>query len=361
MGSGPVVARAESRSVQLRILCPGLLGPVGGPQSALDPLLGPLPALDRLLDRADRESTQGDDPLEILAAAFGLAPPAGGDLPSAALSRLADAPDRPPQGFWLHADPVHLRADRDRLLVFAGPRLGIEAEEASGLAAAFNVHFASDGLALEVTDPGRWYLHAEVPPEIVTTPIHRVAGGPADPHLPRGPGAGVWTRLQTEAQMLFHDHPVNRVRESAGRPLISGLWTWGGGVLREVAAAGHRLVVADHPLARGLARAAGAEARPIDGWRPGGSPAPAEVLMFWDRPWWPAIDGDTDGWRSAVVALDAWLAAPLEMLRRGALRALVLEDGRGTRFVATRGGLRRFWRRGGGLGARIDREGAPRV
>jgi hypothetical protein len=347
--------------VELRILCPGLFGQVPLMEPPLGPTLGPLPTLDRLLDRADLEAIPGDDPLEILAAVFGITPPAGGDLPSAALSRLSDVPDRSPQGFWLHADPVHLRADRDRLLAFAGPRLGIEDAEARALMAAFNAHFASDGLALEVTDPGRWYLHAEVPPEIVTTPIHRVAGGPVDPHLPGGAGAGVWTRLQTEAQMLFHDHPVNRVRESAGRPMISGLWTWGGGVLPEVAAAGHRLVVADHPLARGLARAAGAEIQPIDGWRPGGSPAPAEVLVFWDRPWWPALDGDSDGWRSALVALDTWLAAPLEMLGRGALSALVLEDGRGTRFVATRGGLRRFWRRGGGLGARIEREGAPRV
>ena len=38
------------------------------------------------------------------------------DVPIAAVCRLLDAKERP-QGHWLRADPVHLHADRDRLVL----------------------------------------------------------------------------------------------------------------------------------------------------------------------------------------------------------------------------------------------------
>lgn len=341
--------------MDLRIICPGLLGPY----PAFDRPLGALPALDRLLQRADRQPRPERDPLESLASTFGLVRPERGDLPSAPLSLLADDPRKAVEGYWLHADPVHLRADRDRLLLFAGPSLGIEDSESRALADAFNAHFGADGLSLLVTAAGRWYLRVASPPGVATTPVHRVAGGPVDPHLPRGAGASAWARLQTEAQMLFHGHGVNQARESAGRPVISGLWTWGGGSLPRLPDAPNRLVVADHPFARGLASAATAESVPLGGWVPGKNRAPAEVLVFWDRLWWPGIEGDSDRWLSAVIDLDTFLASAVSALGSGGLRAIVLEDGGGTRFETTRLGLRRFWRRRGGLAAWIDRTKAP--
>ena len=143
------------------LICPGLVGPPdlefgSGP---------PTPALDRLLSRADCRETPPRDPLETLAAAFDLtpvtacqsppaveprhsdrlpnsgardgprhagpgpqdeAPPATGpdrDLPTAAICLSTEAPDLARDGCWFHADPVHLRADRDRLVLFAGPSI----------------------------------------------------------------------------------------------------------------------------------------------------------------------------------------------------------------------------------------------
>ena len=70
--------------------------------------------------------------------------------------------------------------------------------------------------------------------------------------------------------MLFYGHPVNRAREAAGRPVISGVWTWGGGVLPTVAG-GPALTIADHPLGIGLARAGGGAAQALEALSAAGS------------------------------------------------------------------------------------------
>jgi hypothetical protein len=105
----------------VHLICPGLLGPIEYGAGALPPT----PALDRLLSRARGEQTEAWDPLETLAVAFGLAPRPEADLPSAPLCLLALGQTPGPGTCWFHADPVHLRPDRDRLLLFAGPALQI--------------------------------------------------------------------------------------------------------------------------------------------------------------------------------------------------------------------------------------------
>lgn len=148
--------------MDLTLICPGLFGPID-PRSRG---LAPTPALDRLLSRADGAAAGPRDPLETLAGAFGLVRTPGADLPSAALCLLADAPDLDPSGFWFHADPVHLRPDRDRLLLFGGPALGVHEDEAAALAQSFNAHFAADGLALAAPRPDRWYLRVPGRPDL---------------------------------------------------------------------------------------------------------------------------------------------------------------------------------------------------
>ena len=53
-----------------------------------------------------------------------------------------------------HADPVHLRPDRDRLILFDSRNLGITHEEAGALVGLFNGHFAADGMRLQAPDLG---------------------------------------------------------------------------------------------------------------------------------------------------------------------------------------------------------------
>jgi len=248
---------------------------------------------------------------------------------------------------WFHADPVHLRPDRDRLLLFAGPSLVIGDDEAESLIDAFNGHFAADGLHLLRAGPSSWFLRVPEAPRLRTWAIHRVVDRRVDAYLPWGPDAKAWERWQTEAQMLFFSHPVNEERARLGRPAISGVWTWGGGVLPRVKA-GPELTVADHPLAVGLARAAGGQILRLEGWSPLGDGVPSAdpVLVFWDRLWWPSLEGDAASWRQALQGLETLMGVLLRGLSAGRIRHLVLEDGEGPRLVLSRPGLLRLWRHG---------------
>lgn len=354
---------APPTTTRLRLLCPGLFAPA-------DLLAGralPTPILDRLLVRADGRHDGPCDPFETLAAAFGVRAPVDGDLPLAPLALSALAPELARDGCWFHADPVHLRPDRDRLLLFAGPGLGVEPEESAALVAAFNAHFAADGLHLAAPRPGDWYLRVEAPPRLCTHPLHAVAGRALDRFLPTGPAAPAWNRWQNEAQMLFFQHPVNRTRERAGRPPVSGVWTWGGGVLPRVGG-GPGLTVADHPLARGLARAAGGRCLGLAEWSPtgpaaaghGGGPSAGvgglraeEALVVWDGLWWPSLTGEAEAWCAALRDLESLAAGLWAALAGGRVRAIRLEDGEGAVFALDSRARLRFWRRRGRLRERL--------
>lgn len=322
------------------------------------------PALDRLLARADCLDQQPRDPLAALAAAFTIRPtnrsgpqaatayqpPSGRDLASAPLSLLAEAPHRAHNGVWFHADPVHLHPDRDQLLLFAGPSLALQPAEAAALVDTFNTHFAEEGLSLVAPRPGAWFLRVDSPPDLNTYPLHAVAGRALDGLLPSGADARTWNRWQNEAQMLFYDHPVNLERERQGRPTISGVWTWGGGVLPLVAD-GPDLTIADHPLAAGLARAAGSGLLGLDAlaqrpsaWLESG---PTEVLIFWDALWWPALTGDAETWCAALAGLEALIGRLCAAQAVGQVHSLRLDDGDRRSCTLTAWGRRRLWRRGG--------------
>jgi hypothetical protein len=194
------------------------------------------------------------------------------------------------------------------------------------------------------------------PPELRNWPLHRVQGQGVDGYLPSGPDARAWMRWQNEAQMLFFQHPVNRARETAGRPTIGGVWTWGGGCLPRVPG-GPSLTFADHPLAVGLTRVSGGRVLGLDrltgtaeDWPPAASQS---VLAFWDRLWWPALEGDWDTWGGAAEDLEYLVHRLLADLKAGRLRRLIVEDGTGAQFAVTRTALMRFWRRRGVLRDRI--------
>lgn len=334
----------------VHLICPGLLGPVGLDTATLPPT----PALDRLLSRARAEQAKPRDPLETLAGGFGLRAEPGADLPSAPLCLLGLGQTPEPETCWFHADPVHLRPDRDRLLLFAGPSLEVAPAEAKALVAAFNAQFAADGLHLVAATPSQWFLRVPQVPRLHTQPLHRVVGRPLDAFLPDGADERAWARWQSETQMLFHAHPVNQERERRGRLALSGLWTWGGGTL-PVLKSGPDLTVADHPLALGLAGASGGRSLPLGGWVPSQGLAAESMLVFWGRLWWPMLEGDALAWARALGGLETLVADLSRTLRSGGIQALTLDDGEERRFTLTRAGLLRLWRRRGTLGDWIPR------
>jgi hypothetical protein len=341
---------------RLDLLVPGLFGPVPLPPEDLPAV----PALARLLGRADRSDTPVADPLTALASRFGIRAAPGGDLPSAPYCRLADDPGTDPSGYWMHADPVHLRPDRDQLLLFDARHLGLGQTEADRLTAELNAHFAPDGLRFEAPIPDRWYLRLESPPRVRTSPLHAVAGRGLGPFLPSGEDGPAWIRLLNEAQMLLHHSEVNRAREREGRPAVSGIWPWGGGRAQaQRPEAGYEAVHGGHPFLVGLAQAAGIPVRAMaDG---ADAPIPRQPrearLVFWDALWPAVLDADAGVWSRELVRLDRLVQVLLAGLRDGRVGRVDLDACDGGLFRLTPMALRRFWRRAPAFGDRLSRPG----
>jgi hypothetical protein len=181
------------------------------------------------------------------------------DWPVAPYALLADG-GSPGRHFWMRADPVHLRAGNESIFLSGIPSPGISPAEAQALAETLNRHFG-ERLQVRPVAPARWYARIEPVPEAHTTPPVTAQGGEIRAHLPSGPDAMRLRALMNETQMLLHEHAVNVERESRGELALNSLWFWGGGVIVGPAGRPFSAVIADDPLGRGLALAAGIPAR----------------------------------------------------------------------------------------------------
>jgi hypothetical protein len=330
----------------LTLLCPGLLGPVPSVSEGLPKV----PTIDRLLGRADRAATGFADAATALLCRFGIATGPERDLPTAPLCLLGEPNGECPDGYWLHADPVHLRPDRDRLLLFAGADMAPSRAEADALVTLFNGHFGLDGLRLAAPEPDRWYLHSYRVLDLRTEPLDRVIGGPVPADVPSGADARRWRGLMNEIQMLFFGSEVNRLREHARRPTIGGVWTWGGGILPDSAQNQLDLpdvVIGDDPLTSGLARWSGVEQRSLGEWSHAAFMPGRGVLVLWNRLQAALLERDLSKWSAALVELDARLADIKAEIGRGRLPEILIDPCRGLTYRVSKSALRRFWRRGG--------------
>lgn len=329
---------------ELAILAPGLLGPV-----PLLPEQAPsTPALDLLLKRGQARHEPDADVAKTSLTQYLLQ--RFGARASAPYARIADDPSWGRHGYVLHADPVHLRPDRDQLRLFDARHLGISCDEAEALVQEVSTLLADDGLRLVAPVASRWYLELAEQPQIETRPLETVIGRHIDGFLPTGADAGRWASLMTEVQMLLFQSPVNRDREARGRPAVNALWPSGGAEWQSlVAPAGLNKVCADQPLARGLAAASGLDAIGRDGFcaEPGLLLVEAEMAEG-------MLDADEVSWCSAVVGLEMRAARAMQALRAGVLKALTLDLCDGRQWHLTRSRLRRFWQRPQALAQRLD-------
>ncbi len=332
----------------LHLVVPGLLGPWPLEDRADPAFPRPVaPALEWLLARA----SVGPAPASADAALFrlfGLPAPEDADLPVAAVARLADGAEAD-DGWWLRADPVHLRPDLHGVFLVDARALAIEAAEARALVDAFNQTFADDGLQLDALRPDRWYLRLPADPGVRTHPLESVIGRDIKSLLPHGPAKRRWHALLTEAQMLLHAHPVNRAREDRNRPPINGIWLWGGGV-RPVGARSPAVgLYANDPLTRGLARLAGSAISPVpehaDDWLDAGG-GESESLVVLETTRHDVADGDIATWAEHIAELDHdWFDRCRRWLKTGRLAALHLYPGNGRTYTVTGAARWRFWQR----------------
>ncbi|GLS04091.1 hypothetical protein GCM10007860_12370 [Chitiniphilus shinanonensis] len=297
-----------------------------------------LPALAWLIGRGAREKHLPLDFHSWLAQRYGL--PA---LPVAPLTLALDAPGEE-AGYWLRADPVHLRANRDQLTLSDAAPLAIRPDEAAALVEALNRLLAEDGLRLIAPTPTRWYLCLPRDPGLETTPLHAVIGRDIHPALPRGADALQWHRLLNEIQMLLYTHPVNDARFEAGQPQINSLWLWGGGEspLPSTPEAPSDTVYTADPLVAALTAAGKGRVEPPAGV----DELSATGMVVLDQLADPAGYGDAYAWREAWLALERdWFAPLAARLRRGELEEVALTFPELGLAVETGAGARwRFWR-----------------
>lgn len=311
---------------QLVVVVPGLFA---APTDARSP------ALERLLARSDRPASAPVGFHATLFDVFGAAVPPG-DLPVAALTRVHDM-GIVDQDWWLRADPVHLIADRDRLVMADPTELALTRAEADALVAELMQTYGPDGWLIKAPRADRWYLRPPQAADIRTTPLAEAVGRDIHPLLPQGPDGRAWHTILNEFQILLHAAQANADRERRGLPVVNSVWFWGGGPLPRVTRCDRAAVWSIEPASRAFATLCGCSQHDLPAgftaWR-NAAAAGRHLLVLAPGP------------QPDLAALeDNWFAPLHAALRAGEVARLEILDDAGARFVITPGHTRRWWRR----------------
>ncbi len=174
----------------------------------------------------------------------------------------------PGQG-WARLTPTHWAAGSDQVELRGPESLQLSAEEEADIFAALGSVFDSAGYALHFASPGCWLIQHDSLRELPTLSLDRVIGRPLETWLRPDPAARALRRLQSEAQMLLHTHPVNAQRETRGQWTVNSVWISDSGAL------------------------------------PAALPALQEAPLLCDALRLPALQGDWEAWVAAWAALQA--------------------------------------------------------
>jgi hypothetical protein len=335
----------------LTLVVPGLPGPgAAGTQwwAGLS-----LPALTRFLTRSTPVSPLCAEPAlaPLLFGCFDVSRD-GPDWPAAAITASLDgAGTAAGEGWWLRADPVHLRVDMGELVLVDTAHLQISVAEADMLVAEINAELGDPDPRLQALAGERWYVALDEAQDLATEPPWEVSGGAIGGHMPRGGDAGSWRAWVNDVQMILHGSPVNRERERRRAPAVNSVWPWGGGSIPRVPAGRWRSVSGDNPLVIGLGALAGAEPAGSDGvagakeWL-ARNDLPGDHLLVLDAAYVPIRITDGDAWREFVLEFEEdWMAPLLDALASGLIQSVRLSTGRSRDFRLRRRDLRRWWRR----------------
>lgn len=258
--------------------------------------------------------------------------------------------------YWLRADPVHIRVDRDRALLVDNTLIDLTPDEAKALTATLNQYFAEDSIQFLAAAPKRWYVKLAQTPRLTTYEPSAVAGKDVEQHLPAGADALTWHAVFNEAQMLLHEHRVNTTREARGELPVNSVWFWGGGT--RLAVPGRHFDAAWSDDATAIALAAAADAHtstvPADAatWLDlahGLRHAARSHLIVLGELAGAVAYRDAESWRMRVSALEShWFAPLVRALREHTITQLAIVapgDECCWRFDLARADLLKFWRR----------------
>lgn len=203
-----------------------------------------LPHLSRLLGRLEPAQTWGDDeytlnaPHETVLAALkgwtsrdGLHPMAAhlAGIDGAQPQSPTENPTTASDG-WGLITPCHWLVGSDQISLVDPAALELDEEASRALLEAVRPSFEAEGWTVTWGAPLRWYARHPLLAELPTASLDRVVGRNLELWL-RGldPQARRVRRLQVEAQMLWHEHPVNEAREARRALAVNSFWLSGTG------------------------------------------------------------------------------------------------------------------------------------
>ncbi len=278
-----------------------------------------------------------------------------GDWPVAPITLQTDGTENIKAGddYWLRADPVHLRIERDQIVLADSRLFRISPQEADQLAGLLNRHFSENDQEIVFLPlrPDRWYLRVTKIPPAKTYLLSQVANKGINTLLPFGANNMIWRGLFNEIQMLLHEHPLNQSREARGELAINSTWFWGGGVMPKSLVCPYTHVWSNDILAHALALACGKDHAqlPSDAAAWHQSTASGTHLVVLDALFGKARYGDAYGWRESLKELERnWFAPLWALSKQGKFDQLTLtavNENKTRNFTLRRGDLRKFWRR----------------
>ncbi|WP_414451459.1 regulator [Burkholderia sp. 22PA0099] len=322
------------------------------------PALSALLARARLVERIAGEDFQRTLPHERwLAQRFGAIDGQTDDAPLAPYMLLADG-GTPGDAPWACIEPVHVQIATDHLVLIDPSSLELADAEAAALLDVARPLIEELGVRMQAPHPKRWYVSSASLAELAGAAPLRASGRNIEIWLPHeartGERSRLWMKLQNEVQMAWFGHAVNDAREARRQFSANSIWFHGQGTLRPVRSPFAR-VLSTACATRGLALAAQApaDAPPATFDALAANHADNDdaraTLIELDTLTVPFIQQDWYRWRDALDALERdWFAPALEALRAGRVRELsftLCGDTSATTLAATRGDLRKFWRR----------------
>jgi len=227
----------------LNLVIPISLPPVEHARDLLAQLQAP--AMAKLLCRASLKSkTTGSGLDACLPHERWLAGLTSDNSPSIAATLMAALGLNNETGYWFVLQPVHLHVARDHLVLTDYRHLNLNDSESRTLFDAACPLFEEQNHRLLYGNKDYWFIQADAWADFRTCTPNAACGHNIDVWSPSGGSARAWRRLQNEVQMLWHQHPLNELREQNNQPRLNGLWLWGGSQANE--SSGGLLTLASH-------------------------------------------------------------------------------------------------------------------
>lgn len=170
----------------------------------------------------------------VLAQALGLVDVTTADLAAldgrlpwaAAMSRpLLVSSDTPAAWFA----PCHQEVGTGQVTLHPPATLGLSDAHSQALMAALQPLALEDGITLTWVAADRWLAQGPAFANLPSASLDRVAGRSIAGWLSSGPAAAGLRRLQSEAQMLYYNHPANDEREAQRLAPVNAFWISGSG------------------------------------------------------------------------------------------------------------------------------------